>query len=54
MPAKSKNQYRLMQAVANNPDFAKKVGISKEVGEEFVKETPSRLYKKLKKKLSKK
>jgi hypothetical protein len=35
MPSKSKKQHNLMAAVANNPSFAKKVGIS--VGEEFMK-----------------
>ena len=35
MPAKSKKQLHLMQAVAHNPAFAKKVGIPKKVGEEF-------------------
>jgi hypothetical protein len=37
MPSKSKAQHNLMAAVANNPAFAKKVGISKSVGEEFMK-----------------
>jgi hypothetical protein len=37
MPSKSKKQHNLMGAVANNPAFAKKVGISKSVGEEFMK-----------------
>jgi hypothetical protein len=37
MPSKSKKQHNLMAAVANNPAFAKKVGISKSVGEEFIK-----------------
>jgi len=37
MPSKSKKQHNLMAAVANNPAFAKKVGISKSVGEEFMK-----------------
>jgi hypothetical protein len=36
MPAKSKSQERLMQAVAHNPAFAKKVGIKQKVGKEFV------------------
>jgi hypothetical protein len=35
MPSKSKSQARLMQAVAHNPKFAKKVGIPQKVGEEF-------------------
>jgi hypothetical protein len=37
MPSKSKKQHNLMAAVANNPAFAKKVGISKSIGEEFMK-----------------
>jgi hypothetical protein len=37
MPSKSKAQHNLMAAVANNPSFAKKVGISKSVGEEYMK-----------------
>jgi hypothetical protein len=37
MPSVSKKQHNLMAAVANNPKFAKKVGISKSVGEEFMK-----------------
>ncbi len=35
MPSKSPAQHRLMAAVANNPKFAKKVGISQAVGKEF-------------------
>lgn len=35
MPSKSKSQERLMQAVANNPKFAKKVGIPQSVGRDF-------------------
>ena len=35
MPSKSKKQKRFMAAVANNPKFAKKVGVSQEVGREF-------------------
>lgn len=37
MPSKSKAQHKLMAAVANNPKFAKKVGIPKSVGEDFMK-----------------
>lgn len=37
MPATSKKQQRFMAAVANNPKFAKKVGVPKSVGEEFMK-----------------
>ena len=42
MPAKSKAQERLMQAVANNPKFAKKVGIPQKVGKKFVKPSPKK------------
>ena len=37
MPAKSAKQERFMQAVANNPKFAKKVGVPTSVGTEFTK-----------------
>jgi hypothetical protein len=37
MPSKSPEQKRLMQAVANNPKFAKKVGIPQKVGKKFEK-----------------
>jgi len=35
MPSKSKAQHNLMEAVAHNPKFAKKVGIPTKVGKEF-------------------
>jgi hypothetical protein len=35
MPSKSKAQHNLMVAVANNPKFAKKVGIPQKVGKDF-------------------
>jgi hypothetical protein len=35
MPSKSPAQARLMAAVAHNPAFAKRVGISQSVGQEF-------------------
>ena len=37
MPAKSAKQERFMQAVANNPKFAKKAGVPQSVGREFTK-----------------
>jgi hypothetical protein len=37
MPAVSEKQRRFMQAVANNPKFAKKVDIPQSVGREFSK-----------------
>jgi hypothetical protein len=45
MPSKSKAQHNLMAAVSNNPAFAKKVGISKSVGEEFMKADKGRKFK---------
>lgn len=36
MTSKSSKQHRLMEAVAHNPKFAKKVGIDQKVGREFV------------------
>jgi hypothetical protein len=44
MPSKSKKQHNLMAAVANNPAFAKKVGIKKSVGEEFMKADKSKKF----------
>jgi hypothetical protein len=35
MPSKSKKQHNLMEAVAHNPAFAKKVGIPQSVGKDF-------------------
>ena len=37
MPAVSKKQERFMQAVANNPKFAKQVDVPQSVGKEFTK-----------------
>jgi hypothetical protein len=45
MPSKSKKQHNLMAAVANNPAFAKKVGISKLVGDEFMKADKTKKFK---------
>jgi hypothetical protein len=35
MPSKSKAQHNFMAAVANNPTFAKKVGVPQSVGKDF-------------------
>ncbi len=35
MPSVSKKQHNFMAAVANNPSFAKKVGVPQSVGKEF-------------------
>jgi hypothetical protein len=45
MPSKSPSQHRLMQAVAHNPAFAKKVGIPQKVGKEFAKADEGRKFK---------
>lgn len=37
MPSKSQAQHNLMAGVANNPSFARNVGIDRKVGEEFLK-----------------
>lgn len=36
MPSVSKKQHKFMAAVAKNPAFAKKVGVPRSVGEEFL------------------
>jgi len=47
MPSKSKKQHDLMQAVAHNAAFAKKVGISQKVGREFTDaDRAKKLYQK--------
>ena len=47
MPAVSKKQEKFMQAVANNPEFAKKVGVKQSVGKEFTKEKDMNKVKKM-------
>jgi hypothetical protein len=47
MPAKSKAQLRLMQAVAHSAKFAKKTGIPQSVGREFAEKTSAALRKRL-------
>lgn len=51
MPIKSKAQQRLMYAVAQDPEVAKKTGVSQKVAREFIKSTPKKKFKKLKEKL---
>ena len=46
MPSTSKKQHNLMAAVANNPAFAKKVGIPQSVGREFNKADKGKTFKK--------
>jgi hypothetical protein len=43
MPSKSPAQKKLMQAAANNPAFAKVVGIPQSVAREFGEDEPSKL-----------
>jgi hypothetical protein len=45
MPSKSSSQHNLMQAVAHNPAFAKKVGIPTKVGKEFAKADEGKKFK---------
>ena len=45
MPSKSPAQHRLMEAVAHNPKFAKKVGIPQKVGKEFAKADEGKKFK---------
>lgn len=54
MPLRSKAQQRLMYAVANNPDVAKKVGMKQSVANEFIAATPKSRFKRLKERISKK
>jgi hypothetical protein len=44
MPSKSKKQHNLMALVANNPKAAKRLGIPKSVGEEFMKADKGRKF----------
>ena len=45
MPSKSPEQHRFMAAVANNPTFAKRVGVPASVGREFMKADKGRKFK---------
>jgi hypothetical protein len=40
-----------MYAVAQDPEVAKKTGVSQKVAREFIKSTPKKRFKKLKEKL---
>ena len=46
MPSTSKKQHNFMAAVANNPKFAKKVGVPKSVGEDFISADKGRKFAK--------
>ena len=45
MPSTSKKQHNLMEAVAHNPAFAKKVGIKQSVGKEFASADKGKSFK---------
>jgi hypothetical protein len=45
MPSKSSSQHKLMEAVAHNPSFAKKVGIPQKVGKDFAKADEGKKFK---------
>jgi len=49
VPAKSAKQERFMQAVANNPKFAKQVGVPQSVGKEFTKSKGGQMKTEMKK-----
>jgi len=46
MPSTSKKQHNFMAAVANNPAFAKKVGVPQSVGKDFNQADKSRKFSK--------
>ena len=45
MPSTSKKQHNFMAAVANNPKFAKKAGVPRSVGEEFLTADKGKKFK---------
>jgi phosphoserine phosphatase len=45
MPSTSKKQHNFMAAVANNPKFAKKAGVSPSVGKEFLTADKGKTFK---------
>jgi hypothetical protein len=45
MPSTSKKQHNFMAAIAKNPGFAKKVGIPRSVGEEFLTADKGKKFK---------
>lgn len=46
MPSKSKAQHNFMEAIAHSPSFAKKVGVSQSVGQDFSKADKGRKFSK--------
>ena len=45
MPSKSKKQHNLMALVANDPKAAKRLGIPRSVGEEYMKADKGKKFK---------
>ena len=45
MPSTSKKQHNFMAAVAKNPEFAKKAGVPRSVGQEFLNADKGRKFK---------
>jgi hypothetical protein len=45
MPSTSKKQHNFMEAVANNPAFAKKVGVPQSVGKDFSNADKGKTFK---------
>jgi hypothetical protein len=45
MPSVSKKQHEFMAAIANNPKFAKKAGVSSAVGKEFLTADKGKKFK---------
>ena len=45
MPSTSKKQHNFMAAVANNPSFAKKVGVPQSVGKDFSNADKGKTFK---------
>jgi hypothetical protein len=45
MPSTSKKQHGFMAAVANNPKFAKKVGVPSSIGKEFLTADKGKKFK---------
>jgi hypothetical protein len=46
MPSTSKKQHNFMAAIANNPKFAKKVGVPQSVGKDFNNADKGKTFKK--------
>jgi len=45
MPSTSKKQHNFMEAIANNPSFAKKVGVKQSVGKDFAAADKGKKFK---------